>query len=237
MEELKIDVELEQGTKEKILRRYIDLPKLIDLLLTSELYFGLAANFEDRLEGTLPDTVRQCMRANAIDPVGEELRIKQNTYLNCWSLGAKDNIALWKIYGGGLKECVAITTTPKKLAQAALNWGSFGYTEIRKVRYIDHAGKVPRGVYSLSSNIFSVKHISYLFEKEVRVVLTRRKEVRETINSLRLPVNLNSFIRSIVLAPEAEEWFCELVKDVVEKYKVTAPVRKSKLTRLINSAG
>ena len=48
-----------------------------------------------------------------------------------------------------------------------------------------------------------------------------------------IPVSdLDVLLRSIVVSPEAEPWFVELIQDVCRKYKVSAPVRRSKLAFL-----
>ncbi len=44
--------------------------------------------------------------------------------------------------------------------------------------------------------------------------------------------NLNALIRSVVVAPEAEQWFFDLIEDVARRYKITVPIRRSKLTYL-----
>ncbi len=224
----------------RILRRYLDLPKLVDFLRTGELYLGQASRFEDRLEGTLPEGVRRSIRersdvlAHYGEPIEWEQRNKSRTYLGCWTLGAKDNMALWKIYGGS-SESVAITTTVERLEMAAPRWATYGKVNIRKVRYIDHAGRLPDGAYTFAEDIFGFKHMAYSFEKEVRIVISCQMpdEHVEMPPALRVPIHTGSFLRSIVVAPEAGEWFYELVNDVAKKYGVNNRVRRSALTQLI----
>jgi hypothetical protein len=240
-----VDSKLIEGKTDRILRRYISLPKLIDLFRTSELYLCKASELEDNLEGTLPEAIRQSFRecpdfiADEGDPVACEKSLKEKTYLNCWTLGAKDNIALWKLYGGGLSEAVAVTTTVSRLVKASSSWTGYDCLEIKKVLYIEHDKKIPDGIYGLDSSLFGFKHRAYFFEKEVRIIMGKRSldGHGESPMSVKLPVDLNSFVRSIVVAPEADKWFVDLVKDLVEKYGINpSVVRRSKLTRLINSA-
>lgn len=214
----------------RILRRYLDFPKLVDLLRTSELYLRRASLFDDILEGTLPVQ----MRRGASDYIGDltefEKKNRDRTFLSCWSLGAKDNMALWKLYGI-TAESVAVTTTIRRLAKIAPGWARHGNVDVRKVRYIDYAGRLPNGVYGVGEDLFSLKHIAYSFEKEVRVVLTGSTPKKEK-KAIRVPVDLDLFLRSIVVGPEAEDWFFDLVVDVVRKFNVAAPVRKSELAIL-----
>lgn len=230
------DPELTVRDGRLILRRYLDLPKLVDFLRTSELYLRRAALFDDVLEGTLPEQLRR----GASDYIGDlpkfEQRNRDRTFLNCWSLGTKDNMALWKLYGVGA-ESVAVTTTIRRLANVAPGWARYGDIEVRKVRYIDYSGRrLPNGVYGLGKDLFRLKHVAYSFEKEVRVVLTR--STSKKLSAIRVPVDLDHFVRSIVVGPEAGNWFFDLVVDVARKYNhnVAARVRRSELTHLVNRA-
>lgn len=142
-------------------------------------------------------------------------------------------MALWKIYGSTTKS-VAITTTVNRMISAAFSWVKFGKVNLKRVRYINHAGRLPNGVYAMDESVFGLKHVAYSFEKEVRIVLTR--PIEETPSSIRLPVNIDQFLTKIVVAPEAGNWFFNLVVDVTRKYNVAVPVQRSELTFLLNKA-
>lgn len=227
--------------KRQILTRYLDLPKFVDILRTSELHLEPATNFDDHLEGTLPESIRQTIcespdimeKLNNTSILDLERENKARTCLSCWTLGRNDNMALWKIYGGSTQS-VAISTTVNRMIFSASNWLKFGDIILKKVRYIDHAGRLPNGVYSLGKHVFGLKNRAYFFEKEVRVVLTRPKD--KIPCSIRLPLELNKFLTKITVAPEAGDWFFDLVVDLAHKYNVSVPVKKSNLTFLINKA-
>ena len=75
-----------------ILRRYLDLPKYLDLLKTSSIYFSRVDNFPDRFEGALPPSIRQAINeAHAGKEVDYDAdafikKLRESIYLNCWSL-------------------------------------------------------------------------------------------------------------------------------------------------------
>ena len=162
--------------KRQILRRYLDLPKFVDFLRTSELYLEPASNFDDHLEGALPEEFRQdIIESYGNQPILDWEKNKNRTCLSCWTLGAKDNMALWKIYGSTTKS-VAITTTVNRMKSAAFRWCKFGNVKLERVQYINHAGRLPKGVYATDESLFGLKHVAYFFEKEVRIVLTRPRE-------------------------------------------------------------
>ena len=225
--------------KRQILNRYLDLRKFVDFLRTSELHLEPATNFDDHLEGTLPEAIRQslCESPDVIERFGSipildlEYQNKNRTNLSCWTLGSKDNMALWKIYGGSTQS-VVISTTVERMISTAFSWLKFGKIKLIRVRYVNHAGRLPNGVYALDENVFGLKHVDYSFEKEVRVVLTRPKE--EMPCSIRLPVKIDQFLTKITVAPEAGDWFFNLVVYFMRKYRV--PVKRSDLTFLINKA-
>jgi hypothetical protein len=224
-----------------VLSRYLDLPKFVDLLSTSELHLASAIDFEDNLEGTLPELIRQgiidfdisnnLLKGSTIQKL--EYQNKLRTNLSCWTIGSKDNMALWKIYGGS-HHSVAISTTLKNLLYSAPNWCNLGKITFKRVDYIDLNGKPPDGVYGINEHIFGIKYEAYTYEKEVRIVVTRK--LQEHPSSLRLPIKLDNLLIKITVAPNAGERFYSLVKELTQKYKVSIPVEKSGLSFLINKA-
>jgi hypothetical protein len=231
------DTDLDQ---KQIISRYLDLPKFVDLLRTNELHLEPAVSFDDHLEGTLPEAVRhsfiESIPENERDnKTIEELEYenKLRTNISCWTLGPEDNMALWKIYGGS-SQSVAISTTIKNMISSAFNWCDEGKIILKKIRYINHAGKLPSGVYSLDEHTFGLKHEAYSFEREVRVVLTR--PFGSPKKALRLPIDVNTCITKITVSPESGNWFFDLVTDLAKKYNVSVPVERSELSLLINKA-
>lgn len=224
-----------------VLMRYLDLAKFIDLISTKTLYVASAVEFEDSLEGTLPEQIREMYKqdpdvikhlgANPILDIEQENRIKNN--VSCWTKGPKDNMALWKIYGAS-KQAIAIITTLGKLIKSTLLWSGVTGIKFKEVTYIDHSGGLPDGIYTLSNNTFGLKHEAYEFEREVRMVVTRIS--LEQPSPLRLKIKPNDIIEKIIISPDAGEWFFDLVKSVSKKYRITAPIEYSKLTELINKS-
>jgi len=225
-------------TGDMVLMRYLDLA---DLISTKTLYDASAVEFEDNLEGTLPEQIRKMYEQDpeVIKHIGpkpilereQENRVKNN--VSCWTKGPKDNMALWKIYGAS-KQSIAIITTLDKLIQSTLLWRGLSGVTFKDVVYIDHSEKLPDGVYSLSYDTFGLKHEAYEFEKELRMVVTR-SSIKQS-SPLRLKIKPNDIIEKIIISPEAGEWFFDLVQSVSKKYHINAPVEHSKLTELINKS-
>ena len=123
------------------LRRYMDLAKYLDLLRTEELFLNRADRIPDRFEGAPPRLMAQYLDsqhkldATSQDARAYQLAITQRCHLSCWSIGLRDNMALWQLYGGPDKS-VAITTSVKRLIDAGLAWDRS--VAIRRVNYVDH---------------------------------------------------------------------------------------------------
>lgn len=226
----------------RVLRRYLDLPKYLDLLRTRHLYFRRADKFNDRFEGALTPSIcaafDQAHAEGLMDVNAEEFRrrCRESHYVNCWTKGAKDNMALWQIYGGATNS-VAITTTVGRLIQQAWQWDET--VHIEEVKYIDHFQN-PDMIIGGRTEVLKYKHLAYKFENELRVLIgTVHDDDEENPLGVTSPVgivrpisDLNAFIRTVVVAPEAEDWFYELVVDVTRKYGVKRKVNRSQLTHL-----
>jgi hypothetical protein len=220
-----------------IVRRYMDLAKYIDLLRTKELYLRRADRFTDRFEGALTPVIRRTLNDAHVNGGMKEdadeyyRRTRMGHFVSCWNRSAKDSMALWQLYGGA-GSSVAITTTVQNLVLAGLGWKEEDEVLIRNVKYIDHF-KNPDMIVGRASDLLEFKHEAYKYEGEIRIIVPRQEVYKDNPVALRLPLgNLNDFIRSVVVAPEADPWFFELVKDVTAKYGVVSPVRRSMLTFL-----
>lgn len=226
------DTDLKDDTQ---LRRYLDLPKYIDLLRASSLYLRRADRFTDRFEGALTPAMRRAINSEPGEDCGPESadvfyrRCRMGTFVSCWTLGTKDSMALWQLYGGA-STSVAINTTVRRLISVCLTWGEL--VGLHKVRYIDHFEN-PNMAFSRYSDPLQFKHEAYDFEREVRVLLLRQEDWERNPEGLQRSVpDLSALVTSVGVAPEAGAWFFELVQDVTQRYGLKVPVRMSALATL-----
>ncbi len=219
-----------------ILRRYVDLPRFLDLLHSSCLYLRRADGFPDRLEGALFPTLRKSLNEAPARGDSQEdadsfyLKARTRSYVSCWTMGAKDNMALWQLYGDA-KTNLVLTTTYGRLVRLALSWPESSI--VHRVKYVDHR-RVPTYVISRYTDVLQYKNDAYSYENELRLIQTRLgRGWRRNTMGLRLPIPyLDAFIRSVVVAPEAESWFIDAVKGLCQKYNLKSPVRRSTLALL-----
>jgi hypothetical protein len=221
---------------ESMVMRYMEFAKFVSMLETKTLYLTRGDNFEDPLEGFLFDWYIQRMivvpnilgedraekwRKEFIDEAAE---LKTKTFISCWNEASNESYALWQIYAK--KYGIAIKTQVKKLEELIKGYPA----KVYKIRYIDKEETVifPNINDKLFSfdNLFVCKQNHYSYEKEIRIILvSEEKEIKP------IPINdLVGFIEEIYVSPFAEDWFLNLVRDLVNKtYKLEIPVNKSQI--------
>ena len=215
-----------------LLRRYMDLPKLLDLLYSRSLYFRRADGFVDRLEGALFPSLRELLdeehTKGTIQYNADVFykKAREENYVNCWTIGAKDNMALWHLYGGS-KSSVAITSTLEKLVDCAFYWKRSMH--FHKVKYVEHK-RVRNYIIGAPREVLQYKNDAYKYEKELRIVMPKISSDKQSLG-IRLQLkSLDSLIRSVVVSPDADDHFVKAVTDLCKQYGLKAPVRRSKLS-------
>ena len=80
-------------------------------------------------------------------------------------------------------------------------------------------------------------HKAFEYERELRVVATDAREGASTRNDgatgLYVGVDLAKLVAEVVLAPGTPPWVLDVVRDVVERYELSAPVGRSQLDRQV----
>lgn len=220
--------------QESVLRRYMDVPKLLDLLHTRSLYFRRADGFSDRLEGALFPSFRRTMNEaferNEVPYDADYFyrRTRRGNYVSCWTIGARDNMALWQLYGG-VKTSVAVTSTVDRLLSCGFSWNR--RMHLHKVRYVDHR-RVRTYAMGAFTDPLQYKSDSYKYEKELRVIVPQQEDGwEENPMGIRLSLpNLDVLVRSVVVAPEADLNFLQAIRELCKRYGLSAPVRRSMLS-------
>jgi len=155
--------------------------------------------------------------------------MREWTYINCWHSNEYESAAMWDLYGKS-NEAVAIETNYQKLVDVLPE-----STFIGLVRYIDYDKEwLPEGNTFYP---FLHKRKSFEHEKEIRIVMQKLPQVENRINigakngqlGIDININLNQLITCIHVSPTAPSWFVRLTEEIVNKYKIDAPVRKSDL--------
>jgi hypothetical protein len=222
-----------------MLWRYLDLPKLIDLLVRSELHMTQVASLEDPFEGKFPTPVRQSLLdmwasvqleqhtgltpALHVDNITAWIRAV--TYVNCWCKQDFESEAMWRIYGG--PSGVAVRTTYRRLAEA-LPTDVF----IAEVQYIEP--ELANFPLDSSLNLVMHKRHFYRHEAECRIVRwypmlasADGRGLEDLPKGQRLALNIHEALTDVMTSPLAPAWFHDCVVAVVTRFAPDLPVVRS----------
>lgn len=161
---------------------------------------------------------------------------REVTFVNSWHIKGYESAAMWKLYLSN-HEGIAIPSTYERLIQALEDYQDFEIM-IGKIKYIDYEREaIPMG-NMLSPFIYKRK--SFEHEDELRALIwTPQHGKNDLVNpmnnkfkdvvGLYVPVNLDTLIQRVYIAPSAPKWFFELIASLVRKYGLEVEVVQSDL--------
>lgn len=178
---------------------------------------------------------------------------RKNFYINCWHMNDHESVAMWELYG--LKgQSLAIQSSYRTLSkviprnQSSNGQPLKGHVDMGIVQYLDYENDPMPQIYSFDP--FLRKRKSYEHERELR--LFAQAEIRsgqyqkdsatgsydfvpsdgepiENPPGIEVPVDLQTLIQNIYVAPNAPGWFLKLVQSILSKYGVDKEARRSDL--------
>ncbi|GAF48832.1 DUF2971 domain-containing protein [Rhodococcus wratislaviensis] len=225
--------------------RYMDFPKFLDLLTTSQLAMPIASMMEDPYEGDI-GTATAARRWKSQKDLGAPsywlvadqnrqrrtaARLRDCTYISCWNAFEHESAAMWKIYGsdGG----IAITSTWGRLQESlSTDMTVFG----GRVHYLDYE-QDPIETATHTDDFF-FKRSSFDFEKEVRIISHANGSddyLAGTSNDVtwervaKIDLDLNVLVDQIYINPTLGGWVRESVERVIEQFGHQWDVVQSRL--------
>lgn len=216
--------------------RYLSFDKFINLLIHREIQFTRATLFSDQNELRLleaPKGKRELTKERVKQLEKRIARLRETTYISCWSLGMSESYPLWKIYLGGARNGVAIRTTVGRLRssldQATDNYFDGG-VQYRQVVFEDDP---------TDEQLICTKLEAYTYEREYRVFTqlspqskSSSEEVASfTPNVLSEAVDLGSMLKYVYICPFSSSWFETTVRDSITRLApdLQVEIRKSKI--------
>ncbi len=241
-------IELDSEELETTLWRYMNFPKFVSMLDRQGLWLARSDTFRDLHEGRFPDDMKRhkdqvYKELEQKKEVSKKIRgtadfqehLRKNMFLSCWHKNTEENMVMWELYGRDRNATVAIQTTAKIIQESIKKecpspsaMTPFHGLIIKNVAYqeADEPLKVMR-----YEDCFFRKRRHFQFEKEVRILLNtydKHSPSLDTPVGHLLKADINQLVTKILVHPDCDDWFLDVVTSVVKKYGVKVKVVVSK---------
>ena len=230
--------------------RYVDLPKLLDMLASGTLFAPSFAKLDAddpweglyseeflkrqhdwwsgaRVEPNVPRTREQLERANigVRDMQEAQMRQRENAAVSCWRLHERESDAMWKAYTR-LDLSVAIQTTYGHLYR---EFKAFGESTADLVVLGPVGYDMKQGENMLHA--FLHKRAEYDTDEEVRLVVLQPGPVQ--CGGVRIKVDIKTLVERVWISPKGSQqtWFVDAVTDLCRRHGLAAPVERSVISR------
>ncbi|EIA10608.1 DUF2971 domain-containing protein [Flavobacterium frigoris] len=211
-----------------IVWKYLDLSKFLDLLMSKKLFMSRSDKFEDQYEGTFSEPTFEEIKKLSInnpDFLQYYKTHREKVAISSWHINEYESFAMWQIFTQN-SEGIALQSTIGRLQNALIpenNYKQF----IGEVNYIDYKKEyIP---FDDMFFPFLFKRKSFQYEREVRII-TDVAENKMTLNDgLKINVNIDQLIEKIYIHPKSENWYKNLVIDLVKQLGFDFAIEKSDL--------
>ena len=211
-----------------IVWKYLDLSKFLDLLLSKKLFMSRSDKFEDQYEGTFSEPTYEEIKKLAIDNP-EFLNFykthREKVVVSSWHINEYESFAMWQIFTQN-SEGLAIQSTVGRLQKALLPEQNFKQY-IGEVNYIDYKKE-----YIPFDDLFFpflFKRKSFQYEGEVRIISDISETNIKINDGLKIDIDINELIEKIYIHPKSENWYKNLVIQLVKQLGFDFEIEKSDL--------
>ena len=208
--------------------KYLDLSKFLDLLLSQKLFMSRSDKFEDQYEGTFSEPTYEEIKKLSIDNpdfINYYKTHREKVAISSWHINEYESFAMWQIFTQN-SEGLAIQSTIGRL-QKALNPEENFKQYIGEVNYIDYKKE-----YIPFDDLFFpflFKRKSFQYEREVRIITDVSKTNTKLNEGLKISVDINQLIEKIYIHPKSENWYKNLVIELVKQLGFDFTIEKSDL--------
>jgi len=211
-----------------IVWKYLDLSKFLDLLLSKQMFMARSDKFEDRYEGTFSEpTFEELKRMAEHNPkfLDTYKAQRENVVVGSWHINEYESYAMWQIFTQN-NEGLAIQSTIQRL-QDALEPETQYEQHIGAVKYIDYKKEyIP---FDDKFFPFLFKRKSFQYEREVRIISDLSKHNLAINDGLKIDVDINRLIERIYIHPKSENWYKNLVIQLMQQLGFDFKIEKSDL--------
>ena len=208
--------------------KYLDLSKFLDLLLSRKLFMSRSDKFEDQYEGTFSEPTFEEIKKLAINNpefLNYYKTHREKVAISSWHINEYESFAMWQIFTQN-SEGLAIQSTIGRL-QKALEPEKNLKQYIGQVNYIDYKKEyIP---FDDMFFPFLFKRKSFQYEREVRII-SDTSDTKININDgIKINVDISQLIDKIYIHPKSENWYKNLVIQLVSKLGFDIEIEKSDL--------
>ncbi|MEO8253560.1 MAG: hypothetical protein ABI554_04160 [Flavobacterium sp.] len=213
---------------ETVIWKYLDLSKFLDLLLSQKLFMSRSDKFEDQYEGTFSEPTYEEIKKLAIDNpdfINYYKTHREKVAISSWHINEYESFAMWQIFTQN-SEGLAIQSTIGRLQKSLLPENNFKQY-IGEVNYIDYKKE-----YIPFDDLFFpflFKRKSFQYEREVRIITDVTDSSVKLNEGLKINVDINQLIEKIYIHPKSENWYKNLVIQLVKQLNFDFTIEKSEL--------
>ncbi|SEG40782.1 hypothetical protein [Flavobacterium urumqiense] len=211
-----------------IVWKYLDLSKFLDLLMSQKLFMSRSDKFEDQYEGTFSEPTFEEIRKLSIDNpdfLNYYKSHRERVAISSWHINEYESFAMWQIFTQN-SEGLAIQSTIGRL-QNALQPEQVYKQYIGEVNYIDYKKEyIP---FDDMFFPFLFKRKSFQYEREVRIITDIAENDIKINEGLKINVDINQLIEKIYIHPKSENWYKNLVIQLVSELGFNFEIEKSDL--------
>ena len=211
-----------------IVWKYLDLSKFLEMLLSDRLFMSRSDKFEDQYEGTFSEpTYEEIKKIAANNPkfLNYYKSHREKMVISSWHINEYESFAMWQIFTKN-NEGLAIQSTLGRLKKS-LETERRTEQHIGQVNYIDYKKElIP---FEDSFFPFLFKRKSFQYEREVRIISDVSSQNIKINEGLKIDVDINQLIERIYIHPKSENWYKNLVIELVEKLGFDFTIEKSDL--------
>jgi len=208
--------------------KYLDLSKFLDLLLSKKLFMSRSDKFEDQYEGTFSEPTFEEIKKIAVNNPAFLQYYKshrEKVAVSSWHINEYESFAMWQIFTQN-SEGLAIQSTVERLKKA-LDFEKNHEQYIGEVNYIDYKKEyIP---FDDMFFPFLFKRKSFQYEREVRIISDVTQSNIKLNDGLKINVDINQLIEKIYIHPKSENWYKNLVIELVSKLGFDFTIEKSDL--------
>ncbi|WP_281637516.1 DUF2971 domain-containing protein [Flavobacterium marginilacus] len=211
-----------------IVWKYLDLSKFLDLLLSRKLFMSRSDKFEDQYEGTFSEPTFEEIKKLSIDNpdfLNYYKTHREKVAVSSWHINEYESFAMWQIFTQN-SEGLAIQSTVKRL-QESLHPENNYKQYIGEVNYIDYKKEyIP---FDDMFFPFLFKRKSFQYEREVRIITDVTDSNIKLNDGLKINIDISQLIERIYIHPKSENWYKNLVIQLVKQLGFDFQIEKSDL--------